>query len=349
MKIGVVTVHDSANFGSFLQAFALHKVLENMGHSVYFIKTRNKKYLLKLFINFPGVKNLINHPINSINKMMHGYKKWRMFLKDIKILKQIEYSKDTLLDKIILGSDEIWNISTPVFQRKIFYGVGMNNVITYAVSIGKASIDDFENFPELTDAIARLGQVLVRDKNTYEMAQRYGTVEPIMVCDPTFLIPVKEFYRPYANKFIDNNKFILIYSYSIDKQLKDNIIKFSKEYNLKIVSACFKFEWADYNLNCSPIDFCDVLRKADYVVTTTFHGSIFSILNHKKFLVVPFSPKVKDLLKKVDLSYLVHEQEGYMEFRNKLVELEINYEEVDKSIYAMRDFGINALKHMLEK
>ena len=49
MRIGILTVYDSANFGSYLQAYALKKVLENLGHKVKFIKFRNEKQLKEVF------------------------------------------------------------------------------------------------------------------------------------------------------------------------------------------------------------------------------------------------------------------------------------------------------------
>ena len=50
MNIGIITVHDSANFGSFLQAYAMKLALEDLGHNVKFIKTRSDRKVKKVFM-----------------------------------------------------------------------------------------------------------------------------------------------------------------------------------------------------------------------------------------------------------------------------------------------------------
>ena len=50
MNIGIITVHDSANFGSFLQAYAMKLALEDLGHNVKFIKTRSDRKVKKVLM-----------------------------------------------------------------------------------------------------------------------------------------------------------------------------------------------------------------------------------------------------------------------------------------------------------
>ena len=72
MKIGIVTVHDSNNYGSFLQAYALQCVLQQMGHEVYFAVTRDKKFVKKIFVPALLQKKLFRHPFSLLRSRKNG-------------------------------------------------------------------------------------------------------------------------------------------------------------------------------------------------------------------------------------------------------------------------------------
>lgn len=142
MKIGIVTVQDSNNFGSFLQAYALQHVLQEMGHDVVFIRTRSKQYLRRIFFHMiPSGREWL-HPAGFLKRNYAGWKKYCCFQKELRVFRVIESYNAEHLDMVILGSDEIWNTRTPVFRNPIFYGAGMEPVMAYAVSIGNAEIQD---------------------------------------------------------------------------------------------------------------------------------------------------------------------------------------------------------------
>ena len=54
--------------------------------------------------------------------------------------------------------------------------------------------------------------------------------------------------------------------------------------------------WCDLNINCHPMEFSSYIRFSECVYTTTFHGTIFTLLNHKKCAIYSCSKKLKDLL-----------------------------------------------------
>ena len=92
------------------------------------------------------------------------------------------------------------------------------------------------------------------------------------------------------------------------------------------------------------------LKLADYVVTTTFHGSIFSILNHKRFLSMPSGIKVTDIVTKLGLSHALIDSSCDSEtFKRKLSEDEYDYESVEQRIMAMRKQGLEELSKILQQ
>ena len=112
MKIGIVTVEKSANVGSFLQAYALQKVLEAWGHEVYFVSAGQESFFKREYCWFIPKRGNLKYPVKFIKRNLDGLKKYKLFAQDHKKLKT--WDKKEKLDLFILGSDEIWNV-----QRKI--------------------------------------------------------------------------------------------------------------------------------------------------------------------------------------------------------------------------------------
>lgn len=345
MKIGIVTVHDSNNYGSFLQAYALQCVLQQMGHEVYFAVTRDKKFVKKIFVPALLQKKLFRHPFSLLRSRKNGRIKRKAFLNDQKYFEEIEKEDLSKMDLVILGSDEIWNVQVKSFRNKIFYGSDLTNVLAYGVSVGRAGREDFVKYPEIISCIRNIHCVLARDNRTKEIVKEITGVSPDIVCDPTFLVDRSVFSRKDTvpvKKAAE--EYVLIYSYGIGEELEKKIKDFAEENRLKIVSACFYYKWADYNIMCGPMDFCSIIKGADCVITTTFHGTIFSVLNQKQFISIPASIKTNDLLEQIGLAErIVGEKAGVDVIQGLLKQDIIDYIEVNKRISDMRSKSLQLL------
>lgn len=344
MKIGIITVQDSANYGSYLQAYAMQRVLINMGHDVTFIKTRNEKEVKKVF--FGTLKN----PKTFLKNYRFNNKKYKEFLKDREIFKEIlleDVKKDTF-DIVIIGSDELWNVKTRFFTNNFFYGAGIQTKkkIAFAISMGTANANDFKNYPELVKEMKKLNNIYVRDLNTKESVKNLIGKDCEMVCDPTFLIDVQEFEKDYKNTI--EKKYMLVYSYNFTQKQQEYIKRFAKENKLLIVSACFNHSFCDICANCSPLQFCQIIKDSSYVVTTTFHGTIFSILNKKQFISMPSGPKVEDVLDKFKLQQQkISSDDDYEIFKKKLLK-KIDFRNSETELLAWRERTINYLSNTIE-
>lgn len=344
MKVGIVTVYDSNNFGSYLQAYALKKVIENLGHNVQFIKFRSEKEAKKVF--FPSKKKIFYF----LKTYFFNKNKYNLFLRDRKIFSEFpinDISKDSF-DIIIIGSDECWNVKIGTFRKKCFYGLGLpiDRKVAYSISCGKALSEDFKKFPDLVKGMKELEEIYVRDEQTRKNIKDLINKDCEMVCDPTLLIDVKEFDKDYEVNI--KKDYLLIYSYKFSERQIEYIKKFAKEQNLLIVSVCFKHKFCNKNINCSPLQFCKIIQKSKYVVTTTFHGTIFSILNKKQFISIPSGQKVRDILNKLNLTdcEFKEEKEDYEDFKKKLLN-GINFNNSEKNILQWREKSINILKNIL--
>lgn len=341
MKIGVVTVQDSNNFGSFLQAYALQHILREMGHDVVFIRTRSKQYLRRIFYHvLPSGREWL-HPIRFLKSNYIGCKKYCRFQKELHIFRVIESYTEEQLDRVILGSDEIWNVQTPVFRTPIFYGAGMEHVMAYAVSIGNAAIQDMACID--STYFRHIDPILVRDEHTAKFLHTLRIKAPV-VCDPTLLVDRVIFKREFQHPLLNGKPFLLVYSYGLTPESVDGIRAFANAHHLRILSICFNAPWSDANLECAALDFCAVLEKAAYVFTSTFHGTIFSILNHKQFVSLPQSQKTTDLLDFLQLSaQSIDEKECNGSILEQKLSSEINYMQVEEKLSLWRKQSVDLL------
>lgn len=346
MKIGIVTVQDSNNFGSFLQAYALQSALQEMGHQVTFIRSRSKKYIRGIFYKTRPNKSDLLHILKFIYTNWTGWKKYKKFQSEqARNFKTIDHYDREMLDLVILGSDEIWNVQTPVFRSSVFYGVGMDKVMTYAVSIGNAEIENMSCIP--AEWLHRISPILVRDLHTSEFLKTLQ-IESSVVCDPTFLVDKSIFERNYQSPLLKKGPFLLVYSYGLSPDMANKIRKFADQKGLKVFSACFYFDWCDGVFDGTALDFCSVLKQASYVFTSTYHGTIFSILNHKQFVSLPQSRKTSDLLYALNLSDRLISEKSAPDLLAEKLETKIEYQCVDDAIYKIRTTSIQLLKEGIE-
>lgn len=335
MKIGILTVHDVDNFGSYLQAYGLMRTLESMGHEVYFLRGYSRKEARGMFYRIrPYGREYLQLPA-FLYRNFKGWKKHRLFLKDLEQLRELEQYDPQKLDLVILGSDEIWNINTYLFKERIFYGEGMSPVMAYAPSIGNATVQDLATIP--AELFRRMDPILVRDGRTQEFIRSLGIESP-RVCDPAILADTAIFRRSYRHRLM-KAPYLLVYAYGheISEQMRGHILAFARSRGLKVISVGFKLDWCDGAIICSPLDFCAVLEKAAYVVTGTFHGSIFSVLNHKQFVTIPYSPKSTDLLDTLGLNNRIIDQDHMSaDALAQALDAPIDYAVVDNELNQMR-------------
>jgi len=351
MKIGIVSVPDAANFGSFLQAYCLQITLQKLGHEVYFIRTRSKKYINNLFCPF-NIYRVAKHPLREINNLIFMQQQKKYYEKCWQKFSIID-EKETELDIIILGSDAIWSVKSEIFRAPIFYGIGLKckSIKTYAVSVGgMKSYEDFVKYDYIVNAIKTLQPPLVRDNLTKDYVDRIRGDESLLVCDPTFLIDTAEYTEDFCFASLAGKKYMLIYAYYVNERMKNYIQKFANAQNLLVVSVGFRYDWCDYSLHCSPLQFSSVIKNAEYIYAASFHGVVFSLLNNKTFVTTDAVIKAKSLLNDVFSvnDMILSESIEYQDFEDKLVKFNIDYLDIRDKILKFRKNSIEALRNSLQ-
>ena len=299
MNIAVITPFDSPNYGAYLQAYCLKKILEQMGYSVVHPFTRDKEYIRDLYFRLSRRYWLI--PWKIPKKTSFAQRKFEIFTEAQKEFVTVEMDNADA-DLYILGSDEIWNLNKEVFCKPIFWGQGLYPVVSYAPSLGSASAEVLAKYPDKINALRDMAAVLVRDKRTAQAVQSCAQVPAELVCDPTLLLPVSAYGEAFADPYLREHDCMLVYAYAtINPKQRKAIQKSARKLNLKTVACCFQHDWCDHQCECSPLQFSSLIRQCKAVTTTTFHGTLFSILNHVNFVSIPMSPKTTQILAQLQL------------------------------------------------
>lgn len=275
MRIGIITFHHAFNYGAFLQSAGLHGCLKELGHEPEIIDYRNPKLeaVHERCIRYGW------HPL----RRWAGYQRRSRFIECLAKLTCSPLSRSSSdikwsnYDAVIYGSDEIWNfISHTHRYDPVFFGHCCPNSIAriaYAPSLGE--LDSAREIPpEISLALAAFYKIGVRDINTATFVEAASGIIPPIVTDPVFL---HDFHGDLPDAFLAANE-VLMYGQITDPGFIAGWKDYAKRHKLKAVSVGYYNSWCDRHvLQASPYEFVALLKSSRLVMTSTFHGTMFSI------------------------------------------------------------------------
>ncbi|MBR3134849.1 MAG: polysaccharide pyruvyl transferase family protein [Clostridia bacterium] len=320
-KVGIITFHRAENYGAMLQAYALQKTLKKCGYESYIIDYRDKnierKYsLLRLEKN--GIKSKIRE---FAIKLLFFYKnlikksRYKEFIKNYYQLSEKEYKSESDLkdnypkyDCYIAGSDQIWNEIITKGIKDVYtlnFGDKKINRITYAVSIGTEKISKSQQIV-LGEKIKSIDKISVREESAKRVLSKITDKDIEISLDPTFLLNKREWEKLIKNRII-KEKYILVYTKEVNPNVKKIVDYISKVTNINVVHFDKKCRYNNELKNCyssGPIEFLNLIKNAELIITNSFHGTAFSIIFEKEFFTIPdtiVGSRMTDLLKKLKL------------------------------------------------
>ena len=297
-KIALITIYDDYNIGNKLQNYALKKSIEDMGFVVETINTHSfGRWVLSWrgwIVTILGIPRKASH----YRRMMIKRKKiFRTFSK-----RYLNVSRPYSFDEIkngalreysafVCGSDQVWHLWTKKKEELDYFFLNFTEVdkrICYAPSFG------FEEVPEEFGETYRRGlmgfnRLSCREQSGCELIQRLTGREAERLCDPTMLLTTEQ-WDQIARKpeFSVPEKYLLTYFLgAISEHIKQKIDEIARKYSLKVVNVyCMDFSKENDSYFCTgPDEFIFLVKHATYVCTDSFHGTVFSILYHKRFEV----------------------------------------------------------------
>lgn len=311
-KIAILTTPLFYNYGGILQCYALLTTLRSEGYDASVIdiqyKKNNKwditksviKAIVKKFILRQKNVVLYNTALSEKNKAIIRQNIIPFIQNNIKPktppIYGTQYLKDNPhisdFDIFIVGSDQVWR---PMYSDIYTYFLGFvegkgHKKISYAASFG---VDKWEYSDEKTklaaDLIRGFSAVSVREDSGIELCKKYLNTDAIRVLDPTMLLK-KEDYLKLIYEQKKQERGMMVYILDINKKKRGIINKVStlsgyQEFNVNNQNTEKEYKSARERVVPSIENWLCGFRDCKFVITDSFHGTVFSILFNVPFLV----------------------------------------------------------------
>lgn len=338
LNVGITTFHWATNYGAILQAFALQTWLKSLSARSEIIS-----YCPNVLRFKTKARLWCKRDWGTLSKE----RKLRRFRKRYLTTTRRRYGSNRSLfrlanryDAVICGSDQVWN---PSFTMKAEGGITLSYYLNFAGESKRVAYAPSFGCEELTaemqaaikPELARFAALSVRENSGKEILKRLG-FESEVVLDPTLLLTAADYERELT---LDLKKRASVFAYILQKNQRgaQRVAEFVQKLCQNSTVKPF------YSQNESLEDWLSYLRNAEYVVTNSFHGTVFALLFHKNFIALPvegtgasMNDRIQTLLKTLNLEsrvladFDVDKIEGILESK-------IDWSDVESRLTAARE------------
>lgn len=296
MKVGILTFHWANNYGAVLQAYALLSKLKELGHDAYIIDRRMK---------YKGILRKLYHKFSY-----EHFFSWQNFQAEVNDFLQPRtrtynshealvqnFAKENF-DAVIVGSDQVWRWKLIGFNYFLdFITDNKTKRYSYAASFGLNEwLGSEEDRKTISELLQNFNRISVREETGVKISKDTFGVDAELVLDPT-LLHTADFYEQTLLKGCRRQSSGKVVSYILGKNKKSQVVeiaKWAKKVNLKhnelfwtsveLPTLIGKSEF--HFTHVSPIEWLNEIRNAEYIITNSFHATVFSILFKKQFVVL---------------------------------------------------------------
>lgn len=344
MKIGLLTYFAADNSGATLQAYATIKALESLGHDVtlidYDIPYPEQSLRAKVLL-YPKHLKFQRFRRKYFTKKTQQY----LSLKDLQ-------NQPPEFDCYMVGSDQTWNPDISLDNAKGFFlDFGPEDAFraSYAASFGMQKWEEnpWISRDEASRLVNRIQRLSVREEDGVRiLEEELGARNITLVVDPVLLF---ERY-PELTGDIEQKKELVVYKLKNSPEFYDKARVIGHELNLPVrsIGSIRRLK----GIKCGYPEGVEAwirrIAGAKYVMTDSFHGTVFSILYQRQFVMYArserLSSRMVSLLKQLGISdRIVTEDMTACDIKTKLLE-PINYDEVLKKLKMLREYSFQFLK-----
>lgn len=351
MKAGIVTFQSAYNYGAVLQAFALQEYLNRNFAETKILDYHNKK--MDASYQNPQLTDFFRNPKNAVFKtfqsVLYRGKKIKIdqFRKQHLLLTQ-RYDKDNVTeakdeaDVFITGSDQVWNYL--IVNKDSAYYLDFateKTTCSYAASFGISEIPkEYRTFYKQN--LRKIDFISVREKNGVGLVESLIGQRAEVMPDPTLLINQKT-WEMLSIAPAQKEKYILVYK--ITKA--DRLLKFAKTLSKKtglsivyIPNDLKSGSIGHLKTNVGPEEWLGYIKHAEYIVTNSFHGTVFAVLFNKKFFsevsdkVNPSTSRLQSLLVMFGLEHRTIDQ-----YTDIVLDEELDAEKIKDVLATQRSYA----------
>lgn len=311
-RMGACIELENNNYGSMLQSYATQVMLSNYGFTYDLIRYQKVYTPWFIFKSMPRVLNKVvwsdklaerekltfikAHPEvkESVKKRSVVFDEFRKkyFIAPSPVYKGFKSLKDgsRKYTSFIAGSDQMWSpsgLGSNFYNLMFTYDEAFR--MSYASSFGVKKIPWYQR-RRTKNYLERIPFISCRENSGKEIIKELTGRDIPVVADPTMLFTGSEWDDMLPCTRVQNGKYIFSYILGNDEAARNEVLKLKEKTGLPIVSI-HQYVEADLNFgdvsveDAGPAEFVDLIRNAEYVCTDSFHGSVFSSIYHKKFIV----------------------------------------------------------------
>ena len=379
-KVGLCIVYKNWNYGSMLQSYATLLELRKLNVEYEIIRYERKKdaafYLTSLhrfllpdmrYSKIRSMKKKLGKKVNkkfaqndAVRAKVFDQFKNNNFDNFSPVIRSYyelcSYAKN--FDSVLVGSDQLWlpsGLDTNFFN--LMFVPDNVNKVAYAASFGVSEIPDVQK-NKTVEYLMRIEHISVREHSGQKLIKELTGRDVAVIVDPTLVID-KEVWDaniPFERK-IDED-YIFCYFLGDNPEQREEAKKLSKDTGLKIVTLRHMDEFiktdetfGDYApYDVGPAEFVNLIRYASLVCTDSFHGSVFSIINHKKFISFNRYGNDSKNSRNSRLDSLFEQIGINRRFQGDIIHdmfEEIDYDEVESKLQSLRLYAENYLTNAL--
>lgn len=282
-SVGVLTFHDSINYGSYWQARCLVEGLIARGHDAVLLDHRSPAVrsaeLRSAFQpELPDRTPRRHHP--ALGRKVRAFAAAVARLPRSPTFPLEAPEQAARMDAVVVGSDEVWNFSHPWYSaRPLFFGDGLptDRLVSYAASFG----NHVQGLDEGWSArLRRFDAVSVRDENSRALVAAALGAEPAVVLDPCLQFPA---VLPLAPA--EAGDYIVLYGHGLPAWFTRAVRHWADGAGVRVVTVGYPNAAADEDRSdAGPLDFAALIAGARAVATSFFHGTVFALHYGKPFV-----------------------------------------------------------------
>lgn len=341
MKIGILTILNVNNYGAELQCCALYRKLHKMGYDAEVVnylfginpghKFRGEKRTVPIPFTqdikvrlLPVVQDLFCSFYQKNKKMRtrrfdEFHSQYNRLTETVYPSVKSLYDASFDYDVICIGSDQVWNYMKGYSLEPFFacFDKKGTKKISYASSIGLSTISK-EAEEAFKRGLSGFSHISVREQQAADMLGNLLHRDIDVVLDPTLILDSREWLEVAKFDMCPKEKYLLVYIVTIKPC--DYVLELArhiaKQRNLKIVRIC-RDAYPERSgndvqeiLTAGPSDFVGLFARAEFVVTNSFHGTVFSVNFSKPFYSViknrhSTNSRLTSILQRLNLEYRI--------------------------------------------
>lgn len=371
-KVAILTRTTTLNFGTLLQSYALQMYIKSIGFEVFVIDDNMPRRFYtsnKNALNETSGKNTIKEYLAlkyDEYKYNKQYRNTCLIEKKIKKFKRKYVSYFNIIelndlnekfDIFVSGSDQIWADTAepelfPFFMQDFVEDNKLK--ISYAVSVGIKKYN-LHNENIVKELLRGFDFLSVREHSSQNALSQYTNKKITIACDPVLLLEPLNWKKLSGRKKL-RGRYIFCYFLSNNKWYYDKLSVINKALNVTVYifqkDGLTEGQDGHIRINsCSPTDFLNYICNAEFVVTDSYHATLFSIIFKRPFNVFERFKNSSDNMQNGRIQYILDKlglMQYYISQESEIVMNEYSYEKINKKIEIFTKESIDFLQNALE-